>query len=364
MGWLRDMWNRASFFWKTYLLAVGFVGGIVLGGELLEDYWEGVLLLDLPYWQREACMWLLATILPTALGCFWLTRLFTGPLRRLTANIERLSVGDLSIRMDAEDTARKDELGTLVRAFNFMAERLEQIRQAERRLLVDISHELRSPLTRMGVALALLRREAERRQPQDDRQQNEHLERLELEMERMNTLIGQLLAHAREEAGEHPRERVDVQQLVASVMDDALFECGALEDTAIAPVKWRLVPAHIWGDAELLHRAVDNIVRNALRYSPAGSTVEVTLEAGHRGGREGWVLTVADQGPGVPETALADLFRPFYRVDEARSRESGGVGLGLAIAEQAVRLHGGQISAANREHGAGLVVSLFLPGAE
>ena len=364
MNWWRHVWRRASFFWKTYILAVCFVGSIIVTGEMFEGYWGSILGQDMPYWRRETLMWLLATVLPTALGCLWLTRLFTGPVRRLTASIGRLAAGDLSSRVDPQDAHCQDELGTLIRAFNLMAERLEQVRQVERRLLVDISHELRSPLTRMGVALALLRRE-EQNQPGDSR-----LDRLELEMDRMNALIGQLLTHARQEAGEQPRVLVDFAAVVEDVMTDALFESGADETAGVQPVRWELMPATVWGDADLLHRAVDNVVRNALRYSPVDQPVDVHLVEARRGDQRGWLLTVTDGGPGVPEAALPDLFRPFYRVDEARSRESGGVGLGLAIAEQAVRLHGGQISAANRTGGArdsgvtGLVVSVFLPRAD
>jgi two-component system sensor histidine kinase CpxA len=240
------------------------------------------------------------------------------------------------------DLRRKDELGKLARAFNQMADRIQTLLTAERRLLQDISHELRSPLARLSVAIELAR---------TDDNPEPHLNRIQKEADRLNTLVGELLQVTRAEGDPAARrvERVPLDRVVREVVDDARIEAEArgcnVHFTAGKPVI-------VSGDAELLRRAIENIVRNAIRYTPAGSSVDVAVrEDGH--------IVVRDYGPGVPEEALTRIFDPFYRVGEDRDRSSGGVGLGLAIARRAVELHHGHISARNA--GPGLEVDVALP---
>jgi two-component system sensor histidine kinase CpxA len=234
-----------------------------------------------------------------------------------------------------------------------MAERLETLMKAQSRLLNDISHELRSPLARLNVALGLARQRA-------GVQNVDMLERIELEASRLNELIGRILTLARLEDGEQevPQTPVPLGELVTNVAEDAEFEAQARH----CHVK-TVIPEGDWGvrgNASLLHSAVENVVRNAIRYTQELSSVEIELisEAGARGPEA--VLNVSDSGPGVPPDALDKLFEPFYRLDDARGRLTGGVGLGLAITERAVRFHGGKVSAHNRAEG-GLRVEIRLP---
>jgi two-component system, OmpR family, sensor histidine kinase CpxA len=241
----------------------------------------------------------------------------------------------------------------LMRDFDTMAERLETLVKAQSRLLNDISHELRSPLARLNVALGLARQRA-------NEESVSMLERIELEASRLNELIGRILTLARLEDGEQqvPQTPVPLNELVVNVAEDAEFEAQARRchvHSAIPEGDWG-----VRGNASLLHSAVENVVRNAIRYTREGSSVEITLERSD--GSEGLqaVLTVADCGPGVPPEALEKLFLPFYRLDDARGRLTGGVGLGLSITERAVRFHGGRVVARNRAEG-GLLVEIRLP---
>jgi two-component system sensor histidine kinase CpxA len=243
---------------------------------------------------------------------------------------------------------RRDELGELGRDFDAMAARLEKLAQAQRHLLGDISHELRSPLTRLVLALALARRQTE---------ESEALDRIEREAGRLDTLIDQLLTLASLEAGLDPgrAQQINIHQLVQGVADDADFEAGS-QDRRVLYHNHVLGDRTVQGSAELLRSAVENVVRNALRYTPPGRSVEMTLSDSP----ETVCITVRDYGPGVPSEALEEIFRPFRRVDEARDRGSGGVGLGLSITERSMALHGGTVTAENHPDG-GLCVALFLP---
>jgi two-component system sensor histidine kinase CpxA len=225
--------------------------------------------------------------------------------------------------------------------------------KAQSRLLNDISHELRSPLARLNVALGLAR---QRSSPESA----DMLDRIELEASRLNELIGRILTLARLEDGEQrvPRAAVPLNELVLNVAEDAEFEAQARHchvRCSISEGEWG-VP----GDASLLHSAIENVVRNAIRYTRAGTSAEIQLEKadGQKGAEA--VLRVSDSGPGVPEDALDKMFEPFYRLDDARGRLTGGVGLGLAITDRAVRFHGGRVTAFNRAEG-GLTVEIRLP---
>jgi len=229
-----------------------------------------------------------------------------------------------------------------------MAERVERLVGSHRQLLQDVSHELRSPLARLGVALELARRKAGSTASRD-------LDRVEQEASRLDGLIGRLLVVARLEGGDDPEPvtTLDADALVAAIVEDGAFEAAG---RGVSVTAHRLDPCRVEGRRELLRSAIENVVRNAVRFTADGTDVEVALAAG-----EGEChLEIRDRGPGVTEEMLDRIFDPFVRAETARDREHGGTGLGLAIASRAVALHGGRISAHNQPDG-GLVVAIDLP---
>jgi two-component system sensor histidine kinase CpxA len=226
-----------------------------------------------------------------------------------------------------------------------MADRIQTLLTAERRLLLDISHELRSPLARLCVAVELARSK-----PSDDAM----LDRIEKEAERLNSLVSELLQVTRVE-GDPSKRRVDdvrLDELIEEILEDTSIEASArdckLELKTTQPVT-------LPGDPELLRRAIENVVRNAIRYAPHGTSVDIDLRSTSGLAQ----ICVRDRGPGVPEHELPRIFDAFYRVEEDRDRASGGVGLGLAIAKRAVELHHGKLYARNA--GPGLLVVIELP---
>lgn len=292
-------------------------------------------------------------VITSGLVCYFLAWYLTKPIVRLRAATRQLAAGDLTARSGTPASKRRDEVAGLVRDFDAMAERLEMLVKAQSRLLNDISHELRSPLARLNVALGLARQRA-------GVESADMLDRIELEASRLNELIGRILTLARLEDGEQgvPQTPVPLGELVAGVAEDAEFEAQERHchvNTEIPEGEWGVL-----GNDSLLHSAVENVVRNAIRYTQEGSSVEIQLTCEKRASSAEAVLRVSDSGPGVPEDALAKLFEPFYRLDDARGRLTGGVGLGLAITERAVRFHGGKVTAFNRAQG-GLMVEIRLP---
>ena len=302
--------------------------------------------------NRTPGMGILLAILTSGLVCFLLARYVTAPVVRLRAATQRLAEGDLTARAGALRTGRRDELAELVRDFDSMAERIENLINAQSRLLNDISHELRSPLARLNVALGLVR---QRTGPEAVAT----LDRIESEANRLNELIGRLLMLARLEGGDASADmvRVRLDELLRDVIEDARFEAQGRNCRVVCPL---VEPCEVSGNPNLLRSAIENVVRNALRYTGEGTEVEVRLECGDAAGTTNAVIRVMDSGPGVPKEALDKLFRPFYRIADARERQTGGVGLGLSITERAVRLHGGSVRALNRP-GGGLVVEIHLP---
>jgi two-component system sensor histidine kinase CpxA len=295
---------------------------------------------------------LIIGVLSSGLVCYLLSWYLTKPIVQLRTAARQIAAGDLTARAGAPAISRRDEVAGLMRDFDAMAERLETLLNAQSRLLNDISHELRSPLARLNVALGLARQRA-------GVESTDMLDRIELEAARLNELIGRILTLARLEDGEQlvPQTPVPLDEIVESVSEDAEFEAQERHchvHTSIAQGNWQ-----VRGNASLLHSAVENVVRNAIRYTQEGSAVEIDLKSETRGIREA-VLRVSDSGPGVPSDSLDKLFQPFYRLDDARGRQTGGVGLGLAITERAVRFHGGKVSAFNRPQG-GLVIEIRLP---
>jgi two-component system sensor histidine kinase CpxA len=289
---------------------------------------------------------LLAVFATAAAACYGLARYVTRPLAILRGATRALARGDLAVRIGSMGR-REDEFTELGRDFDRMAGRLDALVTAERRLLRDISHELRSPLARLNVALGLARQQAG-----DDQAA---LDRIEREAERLNVLIGQLLMLARMESGVATvvREPLDLVGIVHDVVQDASFEAKSRGRTVHIT---ETCEAIVSGDPELLRSAVENVVRNAVRHTREGTAVEVSLR---HDGPARVAISVRDHGGGVPEQALPYIFQPFYRVGDARERGTGGVGLGLTIVHRTIRLHDGTVRAVNVPDG--LVVELTLP---
>jgi signal transduction histidine kinase len=287
-------------------------------------------------------------ILIVGLISLWLTRHITSPILKLRETANQLARGNLSARVG--EPRRKDELADLYHDFDNMAEQIESLLASQQRLLTDISHELRSPLARLSVALGIAHRTAV---PEG----RLALFRIEREAERLNRLIGELLNLARLESGNRPFTgvRLDLLQIVQEVVSDANFEANGRNRSV------RLLsesPCAVDGNESLLRSAIENVIRNAVNYTPEGSEVEVALLDENQGHTA--LVRVRDHGPGVPEDSLSTIFEPFYRVDEARDRAAGGIGLGLSITERAVRGHGGTVEAHNAPDG-GLVIEIRLP---
>ena len=294
-------------------------------------------------------------VITSGLMCYLLAWSLTSPVARLRQAAQGLAAGDLSARAGAPLRGRRDELAQLMRDFDRMAERIESLVDAQSRLLKDVSHELRSPLARLSVALGLARHKAA---PELEGALN----RIELETDRLNQLIQRLLTIARLEAGTDGlhRTRLSLGDLVAQVAHDADYETpGRCHVSADASDEY-LVDA----DPDLLRSAIENVVRNANRYTADDTTVEIRLEreSAESAGDGDIVIRVLDSGPGVPPQDLQRIFQPFYRLDDARNRQTGGAGLGLSITDRAVRLHGGLVRASNRP-GGGLEVEIRIPAA-
>jgi two-component system sensor histidine kinase CpxA len=236
--------------------------------------------------------------------------------------------------------------------FNHMAERLESLVAAQKLLLRDVSHELRSPLARLSVALELAREDA-------GEQMTGHLDRIERESLRLNQLIGQLLTLSSLEAmeGAEHFERVSLNQLIEQMIPDADYEAHQRQSSVAFHADSEVV---VDGQRELLYRAIENVVRNAIRYTEPGTEVEIRLAKAQENGHRLAMLEISDRGPGIPEGEIDSIFRPFYRVDQARSPHTGGFGVGLAIAERSVKLHHGEVKAFNRNRG-GTTVQFRLP---
>ncbi len=296
-------------------------------------------------WPGTQVAVLTIAIAAAALTSLLLARYLSSPIVRLQKASRALAAGALETRVGAPSTRRGDEVGTLARDFDAMAERIQALVVAKETLLRDVSHELRSPLARIRMALALAERRAGAELEPD-------LARIERETERLDALVGQVMTLTRLRTASEPRrDAVRLNTLVGGVVDDARFEYpdARIDYTASGGVLLR-------GDAEGLKSAVENVVRNALIYGDRTKPIEVLLGAAT--GRA--TIRVLDRGPGVPEAELTRIFEPFYRTDKSRDHRVDGQGIGLAITARVAELHGGTVTAANRAEG-GLEIALELP---
>jgi signal transduction histidine kinase len=301
---------------------------------IIRTPWRPSMWTVLPYF-----LWILLAI---AVLAWVFTRNLVRPLRALRDTLDRFGKGDLSARTNSR---RRDEFGELSRTFDDMAARIETLLTAERRLLQDVSHELRTPLSRLGFAIELARRAPDR---------DASLDRIRKEVERLNQLVGQLLEVTRAEGdpGSRTLELFSLDGLLGEIAADAGWEAELRHVRILTRIDTRLA---VRGDRELLRRAIENVLRNAIRYAPESSTIRIHLDANEQGA----AIRVQDEGPGVAEENLHQIFQPFFREDSSRNGATGGLGLGLAIACRAIHLHHGKVRAANTKPG--LMVEIELP---
>ena len=289
---------------------------------------------------------IIVVVLIAGTGCYLLARSLTAPIRDLRKATQQMSKGDFSARVNLF-SRKRDEITDLSHDFNTMAEQTQSLIKSQKRLLRDVSHELRSPLTRQNLALELARQRFSDAEP--------YLARIAKESERLSELIDQLLVLTRLEGNvdNTPNEPVKLHKLLSTIIHDANFEASS-QDRRIEI--HTLDEVTVPGSREMLGRALENVIRNALRYTTVGSAVDISLAKDKE-----WVtIIVRDHGPGVPQEYLEQIFKPFFRVAEARDRDSGGTGIGLAIAKQAVLMHGGTIEAKNLPE-SGLTIEIRLP---
>lgn len=292
----------------------------------------------------------LLLLLISSVVCYLLTRQLTRPILRLREASTQIAEGQLEARVDSTVAHRGDEFGDLGRDFNAMAGRIQDLLSSQRQLISDMSHEVRSPLARMNLAVDLGRRRLG-----DD----PAFDRLEIDLEKLNEMVGRLLTIAKLEGGAAPIERktVELCRVVGEIVEDAQMEARERNCTIAYKCEGDF---KVTGDENLLRSAVENVIRNAVYYTHPNTEIGVALISRSTAEKSTVALIVSDRGPGVPEADTEKIFKPFYRVAEARDRLSGGAGLGLAIASRVISMHGGEIAAANRA-GGGLEVTMELP---
>ena len=285
--------------------------------------------------------------------CFWLARYLSAPIVRLRNAAQEVAGGNLAARAGKQRSSRHDEIAELVRDFDRMAAQIEKLMSAQKRLISDVSHECRSPLTRINLAAELIRNV-------NTPAVKTAVARIQQETERLNGMISNLLTLSKIDAGESiADETIDVTEMLRTIVADTDFEA---RDHNCRVVLHGVQDCTAVGSYDLLRSAVENVIRNAIRYTAQQTEVEVRLRCETSGAASEGTISVRDHGPGVPESSLDELFRPFFRLDESRERSTGGVGLGLAIAQRAVKLHGGEIKAQNCAEG-GLEVIISFPAA-
>ena len=296
-------------------------------------------------------MRLTISIVMLTLLSFLLARHITDPITKLRKAIQEFATGNLGARVGETLGKRQDEIAQLGLDFDQMTSQIQNLIKDRQQLLRDISHELRSPLARLFVALEISKNKAS-----EDVMSS--LQRIELEAERLNTLIGEILLLNKLETEPNLRicKLVDFSELIHRIGDDANFEAQS-RNVSVAITSTSVIKTH--GYPEMLHRAIENVVRNAIRHTDEGTTVDISIETKNLG-KDPIILTIKDHGPGVPAADLPHLFKPFYRVEGDRGRKTGGTGVGLAIADRAIKLHDGEIRAENSKDG-GLKIIIIIP---
>jgi two-component system sensor histidine kinase CpxA len=318
-------------------------GRLVMITSSVDNRYRLISLLDPPIGIQSFLPYYALILIAVALVCWILALNIATPLRDLARAVDRFGRGELNVRLKSR---RRDEIGELSRSFDRMAERIGTLMTAERRLLQDVSHELRSPLARLSFAAELTRSAPDR---------GAAVERLKKEIDRLTDLVGALVEVTRAEGDPSAThlEPLQLGELLRSVVEDCRVDADARgcgigvngeSDLALS------------GDRELLRRAVENVLRNAIRYTPRGSIVDVRMESAGQTVR----ISVRDSGPGVPEELLPKIFQPFFRVDDSRNSSTGGVGLGLAIAYRAISVHHGRLWAQNVHPGSNVCIELPL----
>lgn len=335
ISWLPDDWLQATVVSED------------LGGYTVVSY-QGVYPLGEALADPKVRFFALviALILSASIS-FLLAQFIIKPVTRLREAGHLVASGDLSARVLPAMGQRQDALADLARDFDVMTERVAESLATQRQLMRDVSHELRSPLARLQALVSV----AEQR---GDPSNSDFLQRLEGELERLDLLIGDILSFSKLQTQETvTRTRTDIVDLLRTIVDDAGIETEANQKPITLNSPEQLV---IEVDHWLMQSAIENIVRNALRHTKENTAVAISVNesAGEA------TITVDDHGPGVPESALEAMFLPFYRIEDGRPTHTGSGGIGLAIAARAAALHGGVITAQNRDSG-GLRVTLSVP---
>lgn len=300
-------------------------------------------------WTGLTIMLIVSTII-SGLICYILSLYLTRPLRSLSSAVKSITTGKLNTRVGPIKGHSNDEIAKLSTDFDRMAAELENIIRSKERLLQDISHELRSPLTRLNIAIELGRQKT-------NQLAEVEFNRMETECARLNFLIGEILEFARLEKSttEIKLEKINIKNLLLEIINDGNFESKRYSKRIIAEMD---SDCEIKIDCRLLHRALENVVRNALHYTPKDKKIFISLFKKLED--KAVYIKIMDEGPGVPEEQLEKIFNPFYRVDSSRTKKTGGYGLGLAITFRAIELHQGTISAINSKSG-GLLIQIRLP---
>ncbi len=338
-------------------------------GKIPEKYWQTGPVFRIPIWTADGHMLRFIAVFPTTRAelqqkrlyqnivriifafliigiiCYLLSLYLTKPLRKLQSAASAIAAGKLSTRVAEKIGSRNDAISELATEFDRMAEKIESVMNAQRSLLQNVSHELRSPLSRLQVSLDLARRNS------NSKIDNE-LDRIELEAEKLNDLIGEILSFSRLQNLEKPNiENIDLIALIKEIIHTVDYEFSQLA----LPIKLNtnIETYPLKADKKLLARAIENILRNAYRFNPTDKPIEISItQENHH-----ITITIRDHGPGVDDEELEQLFKPFFRGHKSQGTE--GYGLGLAISQQAIRLHKGTISASNT-HNAGLEVLITL----
>lgn len=345
---LKTRFNALPLFWKMYIITASLLVFVVTLAEVvLENLAEMALTAIYGRFEvwHEVILWIFSIFIPALACSYILSKYLSSKLERMTKVSQAIARGNMKIRLDTINNDQ-DAFDLLAKSFNEMADAIEKQLENERRLLVDISHELRSPLTRITIATELLLRNEE------TEKNRQIIARLEKELHHMNELIGLLLAQSRDSSGFKIKSRkVDLGKILSELAADFSFQGKPMNKKVVMHLSANLT---VRGNYNLLQRLFGNLLSNAIFYTPPNSDVWLSAEADE----EKLEITVRDFGPGVPEESLEDIFRAFYRVDSSRARKDGGTGLGLALAREAALAHDGDIRAKKANPGLEMIVTL------